>query len=71
MSDAITLGEALPKEMARVRDEVMPAYLEIGIPGVIAWTLMRDSLDQATRAMASGDVVEMLKTYQDLKGYRT
>ncbi|HXU23043.1 MAG TPA: hypothetical protein VN697_03325 [Tepidiformaceae bacterium] len=24
-----TLGEALPAEMARVRDKVMPAYLEI------------------------------------------
>lgn len=27
-----TLGDALPREMARVRDEVIPIYLEIGPP---------------------------------------
>ena len=28
-----SLGEALPREMTRVRDEVMPPYLEIGASG--------------------------------------
>ena len=41
MSDPTTLGEALPLEMARVRDEVLPAYVEIGQAGSIAATLMR------------------------------
>lgn len=64
-----TLGDALPREMARVRDEVMPAYIEIGAPGTIALMLMRVSLDAATKALAEGDVVAMLAAYEDLKGY--
>ncbi len=32
----MTLGEALPKEMARVRNEVLPVYLEIGPAGAPA-----------------------------------
>lgn len=62
-----TLGDALPREMARVRDEVMPAYAEIGPPGQFALAMMRASLDQAAKAMAEGDVVAMLRAYNDLK----
>ena len=64
-----TLGDALPKEMARVRDVLMPLYQSIGVPGVPALTMMRMSLDNAAMAMASGDVVAMLRAYEDLKGY--
>lgn len=71
----LTLGEALPKEMARVRDQVMPAYLAChGMPNVIvepALAMMRASLDAAARAMIEGDVVAMLRCYEDLKGYET
>ena len=64
-----TLGDALPKEMARVRDEVMPAYMEIGPPGLFALTMMRQELDRAARAMAEGDVIAMMTAYEALKGY--
>ncbi len=66
MSDS--LGEALPKEMARVRDEVLPLYLQIPT-GIFAATMMRADLDAAAKAMAEGDVVAMLRTYESLKGY--
>ena len=36
MSGPKSLGEALPAEMARVRDHIMPAYIEIGPPGRFA-----------------------------------
>jgi hypothetical protein len=62
-----TLGDALPREMARVRDEVLPAYLEIGAAGAIAATLMRFDLDRAAHAMAAGDTAEMIAIYQSLK----
>lgn len=65
----VSLGEALPREMARVRDEVMPAYIEVGPPGALALHFMRTSLDAATRALAEGDVIAMLQCYEDLKGY--
>ena len=64
-----TLGEALPREMTRVRDEVMPAYQEIGLAGAPALILMRHDLDLAAKAMAEGDVAAMLRAYKALKGY--
>jgi len=66
-----TLGDALPREMARVRDEVMPAYIKIGPAGQFALAFMRADLDRATKALAEGDVVEMLRAYESLKGYST
>ena len=64
-----TLGEELPRQMARVRDEILPVYLEIGPAGAIAAAMMRVSLDRAAKAMIEGDVVEMLRACEDLKGY--
>jgi hypothetical protein len=64
-----TLGEALPEEMTRVRDEVLPVYMAIGPAGVIAATMMRHDLDTAAKALAEGDVIAMLKVYQSLKEY--
>lgn len=66
-----TLGDSLPREMARVRDQVMPAYISIGPAGGFALALMRADLDRAARAMIEGDVVEMLRAYESLKGYST
>ena len=67
-----TLGDALPREMARVRDQVMPTYLALqNTPGVWvepALMMMRHSLDAAAKAMAEGDVVAMLRAHEDLKG---
>ncbi len=69
MSDETkSLGTELPREMARVRDEIIPRYLEIGPNGNFAVMWMRKALDDAARAMAEGDVVAMLKAYEDLKG---
>lgn len=66
-----SLGEALPAEMARVRDEVLPAYVEIGHPGILAAAMMRHDLDEAAKAMASGDIVKMIRAYESLKVYHT
>ena len=69
--DARSLGTELPKEMARVRDEVIPAYLEIGPAGTFAVTWMRKALDDAAKAMAEGDLVAMIRAYDELKGAST
>jgi hypothetical protein len=68
MSDS--LGDALPKEMARVRDVVMPAYHDLGDVGAFALAFMRRDLDIATKALAEGDVVAMIAAYQSLKEYK-
>jgi hypothetical protein len=62
-----TLGDALPAEMARVR-ELLPLYDSIPT-GIFAATMMRADLDAAARALASGDVIEMIRVYQSLKDY--
>ena len=68
MSDS--LGEALPREMARVRDVVIPAYVESGVGGTFALSRMRHDLDLAAKAMIEGDVVAMLRVYQALKEWQ-
>jgi hypothetical protein len=67
----VSLGEALPAEMARVRDKVMPAYLAIGDAGAFALAFMRGDLDRAAKALADADVAAMIRVYESLKGYTT
>lgn len=62
-----TLGTALPKEMARVR-ELLPLYDSIPTGGFAA-AMMRADLDSAARAMIEGDIVEMIRVFKSLKGY--
>jgi len=64
-----TLGDALPREMARVRDRLIPVYLSIGPAGAIALAMMRHDLDMAAKAMAEGDVAAMMRAYAALKDY--
>ncbi len=71
MSDKTnTLGDELPRQIARVRDELIPAYLECGIGGMPAVALMRADLDVATQAMITGDVVLMLHACTKLKEWK-
>lgn len=67
MSEAKTLADALPAEIERVQ-ELLPLYDEIPT-GIFAATMMRQSIKRAHAAMIAGDVVEMLRCYEDLKGY--
>ncbi|WP_431290443.1 hypothetical protein [Burkholderia cepacia] len=68
MGETKTLGDALPDEIQRVTD-LIPLYVEIGPVGTFALSMMRASLDRAIRALASGDLAEMMECYMDLKGY--
>lgn len=67
-ASARSLGEALPAEMARVRDEVLPYYTP-EVNGQFAAAMMRADLDAAAKALAEGDVAEMARVYESLKGY--
>jgi hypothetical protein len=63
-----TLGTALTKEVARVRD-LIPIYLSVPM-GHIAAALMKHDLDKAAKAMMEGDVIAMLQVYESLKGFK-
>ena len=62
-----TLADALPKEMARVR-EVLGHYREIGPAGMIGAAFIEQDLRAADKAVMSGDVVAMLRSLETLRG---
>ena len=62
-----SLGEELPKEIERVQ-ELIKEYESVP-NGHFAATLMKHDVKKAEVSTASGDIVGMLKSYQDLKGY--
>lgn len=62
-----SLAEALPKEMARVR-EVLGHYREIGPAGMFGAAFIEQDLREADNAVMSGDVVRMIQAYEKLKG---
>lgn len=64
-----SLAEALPKEMARVR-EVLGHYREIGAAGMFGAAFIEQDLREADNAVMSGDVVRMIKAYETLKGIK-
>lgn len=62
----VSLAEALPKEMERVR-EVLGLYRQIGPAGMFGAAMIEQDLRAADRAVMSGDVVAMLRSYQALQ----
>lgn len=65
-----SLGEALPKEQARVRELILQYRDPIMCgTGAFVAAMMENSLRGADQAVMRGDVVAMLRAYEDLKGY--
>lgn len=64
-----TLGEALPEEIKRIREEVIPAYESIGSSGQYAVIVMKAELVAAEKAIADSDAVGQLHAYRRLKGW--
>lgn len=65
-----TLGEALPREIAWVRDELIPRYQAIGPSGQMAIWMMRRDLALADKVMIEGDLLGMIAAYESIKGYK-
>lgn len=61
-----TLGDALPKELARVR-RVLGYYKEIGPAGAFGAAMIEAELQRADKAMIEGDTVEMIRCFKALK----
>jgi hypothetical protein len=60
-----SLAEALPKEQARVR-KIFGYYKEIP-QGAFGAAMIEAALRRADQAVMSGDVVEMVVSYRELK----
>lgn len=61
-----TLGDVFAIEQKRCRD-LLTIYQSIGAPGVFGAVVISDALARAENAMASGDVVEIVRSYQELR----
>ena len=68
MTELETLGEALAKECARVR-ELQGQYKVVGRPGAFAAEMMERALRRADEAMIENDIVAMLRAYQELTAF--
>jgi len=63
----MNLVEGIQGEMNRVR-ELRKQYVAIGSPGAFGCAGIDAEIRQGEKAIASGDVVEMIKAYNSLQG---
>lgn len=61
-----SVGEQFPLEQARVR-ELLTQYKAIGPAGMFGAAMIEQALRRADQAAISGDVVAILRSYQELK----
>lgn len=61
-----SLAEEFPKMQAQVR-ELLGAYRDIGPVGAFGALMIEQVLQRADAAAMSGDVVAMLRSYQEMK----
>lgn len=62
-----SVGEDFPLEQARVR-ELLGVYKSLGPNGAFGAVMLENCLRRADVAAISGDVVEIIRSYQELKG---
>lgn len=62
-----TLADEFPKEQERCR-QLLEQYKEIGPVGAFGHMMISDVLRRADQAAMSGDVVAMLRLYEEMKG---
>ena len=65
----MSLGEEFPKELSRVRQLVAEYRSLPDGAGYLGASIMELALKRADQASASGDVVEMIRSYEELKGF--
>ncbi len=67
LGEVRSVGEAFPAEQARVR-ELLLAYKALGEVGVFGATMIQEVLLRAEAAAISGDVIRILRSYEELRG---
>ena len=64
-----SIGEQFPLEQARVRD-LLTQYKALGSVGAFGAAMIEQALRRADQAAISGDVVAVLRSYEELKGFQ-
>ncbi len=62
-----SIGDEFPKEQKRVR-ELLQQYKAIGPAGCFGAMMIEQALEKAEHAAISGDVIAILRSYEELKG---
>ena len=62
-----TLGDEYPRQQERCR-ELLEQYKEIGPVGMFGYAMISQVLREADQAAISGDLVEMIRCYEKMKG---
>lgn len=63
---AQSVGEDFPNQLARART-ILGQYKDIGPAGQFGAMMIEQTIQEADRAIASGDIVEILRSYEALK----
>ena len=59
--------DGIQQECNRVRDQLLPAYREIGPAGTFGILVLTKAIEEGEAAIASGDIVRMIAAYKELK----
>lgn len=62
-----SVGDDMPVQQARVR-KLLVIYTGLGQAGMFGAMMIRQALAKADEAVISGDIVEILRAYEVLKG---
>ena len=60
-----TVGEDFPQQVRRVQ-QLREEYLKIGYKGELGAAFLQQTLNRAADAQSSGDVVRILRVYEEL-----
>lgn len=63
---AQSVGEDFPNQLARART-ILGQYKEIGSAGQFGAVMIEQTIQEADKAIASGDIIEILRSYEALK----
>ena len=61
-----TVGDDMPKQQQRCR-ELLKVYHDLGPAGGFGAMMIEQALRRADQAVISGDIVEIVRSYQELK----
>jgi len=64
-----SVGEDFPKQQARAR-ELLQQYREIGPAGGFGALMIEQALQRADQAAMSGDVVAIVRSYEELRNLK-